>query len=278
MLTSILMLPHGAEIIPAPGHPYNEMFRPLHRAMEEVGQQTARDNTDLLIMLTPHGTSLAEAFGVYQAERYQGIFYDLSESNVYGDVISHSLWSGDAEQAKRLLESLKQRGIAAEGIIQGSPDYPLALTWSEAVPLHYLAAADNPRALIMSLPRKRFSQLGAMQQDLIRLARVYLDLAEAYPGRASIVISADLAHTHSDSGPYGFHESAAVFDSLVQEWVRSPTEDRLASLLALQPTAKACGMAGLRVLQTILSETKLTSQQAVYAVPTYYGMLVARWS
>ena len=116
-----------------------------------------------------------------------------------------------------------------------------------------------------------------MQNDLAALRRALLDIAAAYPGGVSIVSSADLAHTHSAQGRDGFHESAAAFDALVQRWARTPERETLNRLLALQPTAKACGIAGMCMLQTIFDSGHLTCGPTTCAVPSYFGMMVAQW-
>ena len=58
---------------------------------------------------------------------------------------------------------------------------------------------------------------------------------------------------------------------------QSPSRDRLDRLLALQPTARACAIAGICSLQVILERSALRSPGGVYAAPTYFGMLAARW-
>jgi aromatic ring-opening dioxygenase LigB subunit len=278
MLSSILMLPHGSEIIPTADRPYNEAFRPLHEAMLQAGASVAERKTGLIILMTPHGYGLGTAYNVYLHDRYDGLFHDLSHSNIFGQIASHTRWAGERAQAEQLLAALKEKGIPADGLIYGGSDYPLPLGWGESVPLHYIADGDKPHAVLMALPRTRYDHLLDMQNDLAGIGRIWLDMANAYPGNVCLVSSADLAHTHSATGPYGFHESAAAFDALLQQWVHAPKRETIAQLLALQPTAKACGMSGLIMLQTILEATGFTCVQATYACPTYFGMMVARWS
>lgn len=44
------------------------------------------------------------------------------------------------------------------------------------------------------------------------------ELGVAEPQRVVVVISADLAHTHSADGPYGFSPHAEPFDRAVRAW------------------------------------------------------------
>ncbi len=278
MLSSVLMAPHGAEIIPLAGQPYNDAFRPLHAAMEQAGQALAERDTDLLMMVTPHGYSLDAAYTIYLHERFQGLFYNLTESNVFGEISGRALWTGERDQAAAVLAGLRQRGVAADGLVHGSPGYPLALAWGETVPLHYLVRGAAPKVVLIGLPRARHDRLAQMQQDLATLGRVLRDVADRYDGAVSIVSSADLSHTHTSQSPYGYHASSAAFDATVQAWAAAPTRDKLERMLALQPTALACGMAGMCILQAIFDERPLVCRQLTYAAPTYFGMAVALWA
>ena len=144
MLSSILMLPHGSDIIPGTDRPYTEAFRPLHEAMERAGAAVAGRKTDLIILLTPHGYSLATAYNVYLHDRFDGLFHDLSHSSIFGNIVSHTRWAGERAQAEQLLAAMKDKGIPADGLTYGAPDYPLPLGWGETVPLHYIVNGDKP--------------------------------------------------------------------------------------------------------------------------------------
>lgn len=278
MLVSAYMLPHGTDMIPGVKEPYPEGFRPVHLAMEQAGKTIAAENPDLVVMLVPHGYTLPEQHVVYLHERYLGLLYDATNPDVFGSVKFSDIWHGDRAAAEQLLAAMQARNIPATGLIQGGPPFALTLAWSETVPLHYLTKSCAPRIVIVSLPRTRHEKILAIQNDLAALGNALYDFASERDERVSIVISADMAHTHDASGPYGFHESADKLDYLVQHWVRSPKRDRLRQMLALQPTGLACGMAGMCVLQVILDRSLLQSTASTYAAPTYFGMMVAHWA
>lgn len=278
MLVSTYMLPHGADMIPGIKEPYPEGFRPVHLAMEQMGRTLAAENPDLVIMLVPHGYTLPEQHVVYLHERYLGLLYDATNPDTFGALHMADIWPGDRAAAEQVLAAMQAKRIPATGLIQGGPAFALTLAWSETVPLHYLMKKCKPRIVIISLPRTRYDKLMAMQPDLAALGDVLYEFAAAHEQRVSIIMSADMAHTHDASGPYGFHESAAKFDYHVDYWIRSPRRDRLNQMLALQPTGLACGMAGMCVLQVILERAHLQSQERTYAAPTYFGLMVAHWA
>jgi aromatic ring-opening dioxygenase LigB subunit len=277
VLVSAYMLPHGSQIIPGLDDNYDEANRPLHQAMQQMGAALAADCPDAVILVTPHGISLPEHHAVYMHDRLMGLLYALAGPHDINKVKEQYLWTGDSALARRLLGAMLDRGIPTLPLVQGSSEYPLALAWGETVPLYYLLRDCSPRVVIISLPRSRLDRLGDIQVDLAALGAVLYEQAMAFGGRVSLVMSADQSHTHDAAGPYGFHESAKAFDELVQQWVTAPTRDRLNGLLALQPTAKACAMAGMCSLQVVLERSALRSAGAVYAAPTYFGMLAARW-
>jgi aromatic ring-opening dioxygenase LigB subunit len=277
VLVSAFMLPHGSQIVPGLEEHYDEANRPLHQAMEQMGAALAADCPDAIILVTPHGISLPEHHAVYMHNRLMGMLFTLDGPDGFSKVKEQYLWRGDSALAGRLLAAMQERSIPALPLVQGSSDYPLALAWGETVPLYYLLRDCSARVAIVSLPRTRLDRLAAIQGDLAALGAVLCEQATAFDGRVSLVMSADQAHTHDAAGPYGFHESAKVFDALVQQWVREPTRERLDGLLALQPTARACAMAGMCSLQVVLERSALRSPGGVYAAPTYFGMLAAHW-
>ena len=278
MLVSVFMLPHGMQIIPGLEEHYDEANRPLHQVMESMGAALAGDCPDAIILVTPHGISLPEHHAVYAHDKLMGMLFTLKGPHGIGRVTEQHLWNGDSALAQRLLAAMQARGIPALPVVQGSGDYPMTLAWGETVPLHYLLRSCSPRVVIVSLPRTRLDRLADIQGDLAALGHVLDEQARTFDGRLSLVFSADLAHTHDAGGPYGFHETASQFDALVQDWVVSPTRDGLDRLLALQPTARACAIAGICSLQVVLERSALRSAGGVYAAPTYFGMLAARWA
>jgi aromatic ring-opening dioxygenase LigB subunit len=89
----------------------------------------------------------------------------------------------------------------------------------------------------------------------------------------ALVASADHGHAHDPDGPYGFDPAAAAYDAQLQEILASDRLDFL-PLAALVEPAKADSLWQLLVLQGAVGESARADVLA-YAVPTYYGMLVA---
>ena len=50
MLSSVILAPHGPEIVPIAGRPHTEPYRVLHEALLDSGRVVAEGKTDLLIV------------------------------------------------------------------------------------------------------------------------------------------------------------------------------------------------------------------------------------
>jgi aromatic ring-opening dioxygenase LigB subunit len=98
-----------------------------------------------------------------------------------------------------------------------------------------------------------------------------------------LIISSDLAHTHSPTGPYGYSKAAKPFDEAVVQWGETMLDFYLLSeARVLVDSALSCGWTGLVLLNGFLKGGKergqtFVSQVDAYSCPTYYGMMVARF-
>ncbi|PNH02248.1 hypothetical protein TSOC_011792, partial [Tetrabaena socialis] len=142
------------------------------------------------------------------------------------------------------------------------------------------AAAEGsgpPRALILSVPSRRYEHSVSMVPELLSLGRALFAVLDALDQRIAVVVSGDLAHTWASDGPYGFSEAAGRFDAAAQQWARDL--DRGALLKGAAKAvgeAKSCGFPGMVVLQGVMDGVKPDDMHSVllqYGRPSYYGMM-----
>jgi aromatic ring-opening dioxygenase LigB subunit len=93
------------------------------------------------------------------------------------------------------------------------------------------------------------------------------------------VASADQAHAHRKSGPYGFDRKAAEYDRLVVEAIK---RDKLEGIMDLAPElierAKPDSLWQMAMLAGAISVVPMKGELLSYQVPTYFGMLCASYS
>jgi aromatic ring-opening dioxygenase LigB subunit len=92
----------------------------------------------------------------------------------------------------------------------------------------------------------------------------------------AFIASADQAHAHSRSGPYGFSPAASKYDDFVINAIRDNKLDRILQLKArFIEDAKPDSPWQMIILAGINEVIPLRSQLLSYQVPSYYGMACA---
>lgn len=111
-------------------------------------------------------------------------------------------------------------------------------------------------------PTKSLPVLLKLGADIVKICTNVPELSEK---RIAIVISGDLAHTHSNDpkAPYGFSASASVFDLYIKQWGmmdrNSRTELESSDILLtkaeeITDPAGSCGFNGFVMLHGMLTQ------------------------
>jgi aromatic ring-opening dioxygenase LigB subunit len=264
-MLAAFLLPHGALILD-PKHDHNLRSKDdadlgpridaqtLHDASIICAQNIANLQPDIILLITPHGITLENDFGVYLNETARGTAEWKEEYHSYTASVSI-----DCEASSALIKHLKQNQIAVQGIVGHSRGEPAQLRWGEVVPLYFVQFATlKPKYVILSIPARRSHE--DMTDELTKLGSLLNEFFlsnESVQGKRSVVIvSGDLAHTHSVSpsipipkGVLGTSESAGPYDDAIQQWI-STGESRF--LLEEAKThlnqAKSCGHSGFIIV------------------------------
>ncbi len=158
-LKGIYVFPHGAlSLIPGQYPIYNGLEE-INKSCFKLSNEIYNINPEVIFLITPHGISLENNFGVYLNNYAKG---SAEWKGAYKDF--HFEGIIDSEIAKNLLYYLQQNGNKAEGIVSYAEDEYIPLRWGEVIPLWYInqAYTNNsieaktfPKLIILSLPRKR---------------------------------------------------------------------------------------------------------------------------
>jgi aromatic ring-opening dioxygenase LigB subunit len=210
----------------------------LLAAMRELGRRFPGGTA---VVVSPHTVHVEGHFAVCTAAR----------------VGEHAV---DREAAQTLLESARADGLPAVGVSYGGNDpaeAELPLDWGTEIPLRHVAAE---RIVLVAPARDRPLEEHVRLGELIARCNVQL----------ALIASADHAHAHDASGPYGFDPAAAAYDARFRECCATGDFRPLAGLV---DAAKADSLWQLLVLQGATGGRPL--ELLAYAAPTYYGMAVA---
>jgi aromatic ring-opening dioxygenase LigB subunit len=287
-------LPHGDFVFdPTLVHDANGSL-PLHDAAVDVGRRLVALAPDAVLLSTPHAIALSVDFAVYGnsvGAGFAAIGQDLHNASFPLRRVWLDAQPLAPELSARVVASLVKAGLTNVTRLTAFADSePVALGWGEVIPLSFLAKARNGTAhrdppaaakvLVFSQPERRYNHSVAMIPELLRVGGVLHAELSAMSERVAVIISADLAHTHLASGPYGLSPAAEPFDLAVGEWARTLQSAALVLTAAKwAPKALSCGYTGLVMLQGLITASEAAGNPFAVAVvegpyhPTYYGML-----
>jgi aromatic ring-opening dioxygenase LigB subunit len=188
-----------------------------------------------------------------------------------------------------IAEAAKARGIPiAMGGYAGNArsQSVLPMDWGVMVPAWFLGhntnavgqgnvLADGPETsappIVIASPSRLLSR-----ESMVEFGTVIAEAAERDGRRIVFVASCDWAHTHLESGPYGFHPAAKEVDTIVVDAFRRNDPGSLIDLP--QEKVKNASIDGLwqtLMLAGAMKHTPMHGEVLSYEAPTYYGMIVA---
>ena len=264
------IVPHGGDTIPALAVRKTEhLFEPTRESVRKIARNIRRARPDTIVIASPHNLRLQSNIAIVTAENSTGQLKGPG-----GRKVSLSLMC-DRELAKDLLAGSIRHRLPVVGANYGTSEGPasdMAMDWGTLVPMWFVAREERLRARIVIVTPSREIPLG---QNIL-FGTVIADIAEKSRKRVVFIASADQAHAHRRSGPYGAHPSAAKYDQFVS---RAIQKNRIESISRLSKRfveeAKPDSLWQMAILAGILRVVKMQGTLLSYAVPTYYGMLCA---
>ena len=273
VLVGAFILPHGSIVLDIDKENLPEGAIELNKEIRKVGKIVKKLDPELCLLITPHGICLNHDFGLYWNETASG---SAEWENEYTDYqIEVPL---NRKTTETLFNFLKKSEIPVSMIVSYTPSASIPLRWGEVVPLYFLQETVMDH-IIMSIPTRRYDQASEMIPELLNVGTLLKEFIETLQQRTIVIISADLAHTYSHDGPYGFSDTAEEFDNLIEQYIQSRDETLLltdASKLLNQ--ALACGYAGIVISHNLLRNSNLQAEILIRNHPIYYGMMVVMYT
>jgi len=234
-----------------------------------IAKEVRRTKPDTILIATPHNLRLWREIGVVLSENSSGRLQGsrVSRPSVYLKVRC------DQEFARGLLDRADKKGLPVVGANYGSFEGHLSdvpMDWGSLVPLWFLTRGrrNDPRVVIVTPSR----EIPLLQN--YEFGQTIAELAEKRSKTYVFVASADQAHAHKQSGPYGFSKAAEQYDRFVVEAIQ---KNRIRSVMNLSgklvEAAKPDSLWQMTMLAGVLSKVRTDAELFSYQVPTYYGMI-----
>ena len=262
--------PHGGEIVPALAGKKMKLFSPTRKGMRVLAKALKEARPDTIVLASPHNLRLHGHIAVVTAENSSG-------STADGRRVIRLRARCDVRFATKLAETGEAAGLPVVAANYGVFDGPLsdmAMDWGTMIPLWFFLKGARTKSKIVIVTPSREIPLA----DNVEFGRIIAETAEEGKKRVAFVASADQAHRHEKSGPYGFDKRAAVYDKQVVDLIR---HNKLGEILKMSPSfvdgARPDSLWQMAMLVGALSVVPMKAELVSYEVPTYYGMLCASY-
>jgi len=250
---------HTPVLIPTIGKDGLKLIETTKSSMERLEQELYIAQPDILMVISPHGESLADAISINLQATY------CSKFEEFGDLVTRLDWKPATMLIDRFREDFKRYHLPLALVSDDCLDYGCT------VPLYYLTQ-HLPNVKIVpvrtssGLPLKKHYEIGKALRSEIGKSTV----------RVAVIASADLSHRVGENSPEGLSPKGVAFDEKVQEILRDKNP---AGFLDIDDDwakeASACGASSLAMLFGILDEMNHIPEIFSYEKPFGVGYLVA---
>lgn len=259
MLTFAAICPHPPILIPTIGQENLEKIKQTVKALEELKKSLEEAKPDSIIIISPHGALLADAFTLNLAPKYVASYEDFGEfSTKLNFSPDQQLLSQIRDQANPLLPIVM---ISNEKLDHGS-----------SVPLFYLTK---------NLPNIQIVPVGYSLLDFqthFKFGQLIAEEIKKINKRVAVIASGDLSHRLTPDAPAGFNPKGKEFDEkLINLLKNSDVENILTMENELIEEAGECGLRSFIILLGILSDKKFRFTDLSYEGPFGVGYLVGKF-
>lgn len=260
MLTFAAITPHPPILIPTIGRENIKKIQKTFDAMEMLGKKLAETNPETIIVISPHGTVLSDAFSINLNPKY------VSNLQEFGDFVTRLEFKTDTALAFRIKELMEDKNIP---LILTSEQF---LDHGTIVPLYFLIKnLSNVAILPMSyslLDLKTHFNFGDYLKEII--------LNEEK--KIAVIASGDLSHRLTKNAPAGYSPRGKEFDEKLVELIANKNTAGILNLdVDLIEEAGECGLRSFIILLGLLERINYTPEILSYEGPFGVGYLVTNF-
>ena len=264
------IMPHGGDIIPQlAARKTKHLFVKTRESMRKIARDIREVRPDTIVIASPHNLRLQDKIGIMTSENTTGRL-----NGPRGKKVNLSL-KCDREFAQDLLQESARYHLPVVGANYGTAEGPasdMPMDWGTLVPLWFVAKEERVKAKTVIVTPSREIPL----RQNIAFGMAIGAMAEKRKKRIAFIASADQAHAHKKSGPYGYHAAAAKYDEFVSQAIRKNTIGSISQLTRrFVENAKPDSLWQMAILAGAMRVVKMQGNLLSYAVPSYYGMICA---
>jgi aromatic ring-opening dioxygenase LigB subunit len=251
-LVKTYIIPHGDEILSFP----NPESRQMNKS---IAKESKNDSSETVLIISPHSLRIPLGLPVVNTQYLSGI-YEIGKNILKGE------YETDRELNSQLFKKSKYfvetNFVTTSGKLSTFP-----VDFGTLIPLTFFC-------------NKKVSMLGQWRTSkrdlLIDLGKKMFDVVSKSDRKISVVFSADQAHTHLSTGPYGYDSRAKEYDKIVERAIENNKFDELVSLEDdYIDGAKPDSYWNLLMFYGFIEHGGLEPKFHYYYLQEYFGMLFA---
>ncbi|MEA3272420.1 MAG: AmmeMemoRadiSam system protein B [Patescibacteria group bacterium] len=262
MLVFSAIVPHPPILLPKVGKENLKKLAKTQAAMEELKKRLEAAAPETIIIISPHGKVLPDAFALNLEPTYNADFEE------FGNFETKKTYQGDLRLAQELQESLKY--------VQ---KFPVALTSEPkldhgiSIPLEILTNEMKEFRIIPVYPSS-----GLDSKMHFAFGGNLKDVIVNHGKKIAVIASGDLSHRLTQNAPAGFSPKGKEFDDKLIELISNKNAAGVVSLSGeLVDEAKECGLNSILILLGLMEKINFTPEILSYEGPLGVGYLVANF-
>ncbi len=264
------VVPHGGDLIPDLAVLKTEhLVEKTRDSVRKIVREIREARPDTIIIASPHNLRLQYNIAIITSENSTGQL-----NGPRGRRVRLRL-KCDRELAQDLLKESTRKHLPVVGANYGTAEgsaSDVPMDWGTLVPMWFVVKEERVRARVVIVAPSREIPLSKN----IAFGIVIGEIAEKSKKRIVFIASADQAHAHQKSGPYGFHRSATKYDRFVSQAIQKNRIDSVARLTKrFAEEAKPDSLWQMAMLAGLTRVVNMRANLLSYAVPSYYGMICA---
>ena len=253
-------VPHPPIIVPEIGKGQEREAAATIEAMKKLGEKLTKCHPDILLVISPHGTTLHDAMGVTTT--------DFSEGNLdtWGTQGLNFHFENDTQFVTYLQQEARRANIPLVSI--GEKSYNL--DHGVLIPLYFLAESAKGIPLVPLT----FSWLPLSTH--FNFGQIIRQTAERTEKKVALIASGDLSHRLIPGAPAGYDPMGKVFDEKLTDAISRLDSGAILSLDP-EPAQRAgeCGLRSFVILLGALNGLTVTPEILSYEGPFGVGYMVA---
>lgn len=252
--------PHPPLLIPSIGKENLAKVSKTELALKKLEEELYLSKPNLIIIISPHGNLLANAFTINMCHEYQ------SDLRAFGDLSTNLKFKGDLVFPSLIKHNAKVYDLPITLISEKILDH------GAVVPLYFLTQHLNAPIVPVG-----FSGLDAKTHfnfgDLLREQIIKTNQ------RVAVIASGDLSHALTTDAPAGFNPAGKEFDEKIRELLAAGNATGIMQFNEnLVQNAAECGLRSIIILMGILHNINYRFESYSYECPFGVGYLTANFA